>query len=158
MRNRVKLALGAVAIIAALLLAAPAAQASSKYWASASKASYVKTSSGAKLGKGYGVAYATTVNVKDRAHYRWIIGKHGIYVWDHFYFYEYSAQKQRYAYESAGQIRHTATSSGSYKTTTAAKRLHLQADKARVSAKVCTDVPFLVPGRCGPDHLLTVTY
>lgn len=147
----------AAALAAVVALSGPAAHAA-QYWASSSSPSNVKSNSGKVLGKAYGRGYNSTTSVIDKATYRWVSGQYGIYVSSRFYFYRYNSTAKVTQWSLANSVRHSATKSTAWRTTTTSERLHPQASQSRVIASACNDVPFLVPGNCTGNHVLTNSY
>lgn len=146
-----------VVVALALSLIGPAASAA-EYWASSGSPSSVRNNAGKVLGQAYGRGYNSTTSVIDKATYRRVSGSYGIYVSSSFHFYSYSATTKTTQWNLANTHRHPATSSTSWYSTTKSERLWPQASQSRVAARVCNDVPFLVPGNCSGTHILTNSY
>jgi hypothetical protein len=157
MRTRTKIFTSTIALIASLAVSTPAAHAA-EYWASSTSPSSVRNSSGTVLGQAYGRGYNSTVSVLNRATYKKVRGSYGIYVNSSFAFFYYNSQTRVTEWNTRATVRHRATSGTSWYTTTSSTTLHPSASQSRVIARACTDVPFLVPGSCTGNHVLTNSY
>lgn len=157
MLTRTKALTTALALAVTLLVSAPAANAA-EYWASSSSPSNVKNNQGTTLGQAYGRGWNSTVNVNSSATYKRVTGEYGIYVNSNFLFYSYNANTKQTQWNSVSSQRHQATSGTSWYNTSKSTTLRSNASQSRVSAQACTDVPFLVPGNCTGNHILTNSY
>lgn len=157
MKNRTKAMVAAVAVCAALLVSAPAAQAA-EYWASSSAPSKVRNNSGTVLGDAYGRGWNSTVYANSSATYRRVSGNYSIYVSVAFRFWQYNAQTKTTDWVLTGTATHNGNYSTSWTSNTRSKTLSPSASQSRIQVRACTEVPFLVPGNCTGYHYLTNTY
>lgn len=158
MRSATKTVITAIALCATLLVSAPAAEAAGE-WMSKSKPTKVRNNEGTVLGEAYGRAWASTVNSNNKATYRRVAGDRSIYVRSYFLFYYYNAQIKESGWWTDATLVHGGTyTKNLWKTVTKGETLHPRSEKARVVAEACTEVPFLVPGNCTGEHIVTFSY